>query len=80
MSVFRASAWCSRPDLIPLGIDLLIPDPAPPEAKSSPVKRGLIYPVELSLLAEPEAEGGSSSPTFRGPDHGRHSRRSRRDR
>jgi hypothetical protein len=71
LSMFRASAWCSHPDLIPKAVDLLIPDPAPPEAESLPVKHGLIYPIELSLLAKTETRGGSSG-TLCGPDYGRH--------
>jgi hypothetical protein len=70
LSVFRGSAWCSRPDLIPTSADLLIPDPTLAEAESPLVKRGLIYPIELTLLAGLEAGEGSFSATLRGLDHG----------
>jgi hypothetical protein len=56
--------------LIPTSADLLIPDPTLAEAESPLVKRGLIYPIELTLLAGLEAGEGSFSATLRGLDHG----------
>jgi hypothetical protein len=59
LSVFRVSAGCLRPDLLPTAMKLLIPDPAPAGAESPPVKRGLLYPVQVSLAAA----GARSPPT-----------------
>lgn len=56
---FRLQAWCLRRDLVPTAIDLLIPEPTEVEAERPPVKRGLVYPVEVtaspSMLS---ADGG----------------------
>jgi hypothetical protein len=49
--VFLASAWCLWPDLLPTAMKLLIPAPALTEAESPPMKRGLLYPVQVSLAA-----------------------------
>jgi hypothetical protein len=51
ISAFRLSAWCRRPDLIPPALDLFIPDPAPDIAEPLPEKLGLLYPVDVKLVA-----------------------------
>jgi hypothetical protein len=62
------SAGCLRPDLLPTAMKLLIPDPAPARAESPPVKRGLLYPVQVSLAA---AGACSPPPPPTQPDQGR---------
>lgn len=72
LSVFHVAAWCMRPKLVHPAIDLIIPEPAPPEAEVPPAKRGLVYPIDLSFTPAPsEAGSRASSPQPPAPDHER---------
>jgi hypothetical protein len=74
--VFRVSAWCRQPDLIPAGVDLFIPDPVTAGWDQSMEKPGISYPVKLRVVVYPSPEGSPPSPPDE-PDQGRRRRHRR---
>jgi hypothetical protein len=52
-SVFRCTAWSSRPDLIPADMDLaIVVEPPVPVEEDPPVKRALEYPIQIMVMLE----------------------------
>jgi hypothetical protein len=76
LSAFRVLAWCRCPDWIPsvVDLDLVIPNPTPAKNELSPVKRGLLYPVEVALMAGAEVVVESPPSASNSPEHGRRHR------
>jgi hypothetical protein len=77
--VFRAEAWCSCLDVVPMVVDLLIPEALPPKAASLPLKHGLVYPITISVSARHGVGNTFSPPLPPRMEHGtcRHRRRDR---
>jgi hypothetical protein len=63
LDVFRLAAWFSSPDRVPTGMDLEIVEPPVASVQPSPMKRTLVYPVEISVssVGQHLAAGPSSS-------------------
>ncbi|GJN28729.1 hypothetical protein PR202_gb16887 [Eleusine coracana subsp. coracana] len=76
---FRLSAWCMRQELIPTAIDLLIAEPTDAEIEAPPLKRGLVYPIDATVVRSlPMMEDRPPQPPPPGGGHGRHRHRRRR--
>lgn len=79
LSSFRFSAWRLRAEDIPPVVDLIVPEPNDAMAEAPPQKRGLVYPVRLTLAeAGLSQDEPPSPPPASGGHGGRRRRRCRR--
>ena len=51
--VFRLSAWCTRPELIPASMDLLIEEPQLADGEVASGRLALAYPMKISATVVP---------------------------
>jgi hypothetical protein len=73
-SSFHVSAWCRRLESIPPSITLIIPESLPTVSEEPPVKRGLVYLIDM-VLHRSDAVGDPPSLPSCGPNSGRPRRR-----
>jgi hypothetical protein len=60
---FRLKAWCEHPELVPAAMDLIIVEPPVSLEVAEPLKRGLCYPIKISMTPVPrESPSGGLCP------------------
>lgn len=70
-SAFHVKAWCFDPGCFPARRDLVIVEPPSGPAEVPPVKRGLVYPIKLSVRRAAGGGGSSQPPAGGTPDEDR---------